>query len=367
MESQESIKSYLVQMVHLCASDLHLKVGSPPFARVNAELVPLGASVLSPDKIKAFAYELMPPAKAKEFEKRMEVDFAYTSPGIGRFRTNIFLQRSSVSIVMRFVKTEIPDFHELNLPTCLENFCQQERGLVLVTGSTNSGKSTTLASMINYMNKNFRRHIITVEDPIEYLHQDNLSIVNQREVGIDTDSFDEALRHILRQDPDVILVGEMRDADSFSAALQASETGHLVLTTVHASSASNTIDRILDFFREPALCDQARFQLANNLVAIISQRLIPTRDGEGLVPALEILTGTPTVKKMIRENNLKKLPQVIASGQDIEMISFNQSLLKLIQSGQITEEVGLSYATNPEALKMNLQGIFLDEGRKILS
>ncbi len=367
MDTHDSIKVLLEQMIHLGASDLHLKVGSPPFARVNAELVPLGASVLSPEKIRGFASELMPPVKAKEFEKTMEVDFAYTAPGIGRFRTNIFLQRSSVSIVMRFVKTEIPEFYDLNLPSCLENFCQQDRGLVLVTGSTNSGKSTTLAAMISYMNKNFRRHIITIEDPIEYLHHDNLSIINQREVGIDTDSFGEALRHVLRQDPDVILVGEMRDADSFSAALQAAETGHLVLSTVHASSASNTIDRILDFFREPVVCDQARFQLANNLVAIISQRLIPTKDGEGLVPAVEILTGTPTVKKLIRENNLKKLPQVIASGQDVEMISFNQSLLKLIQNGMISEDIGLSYATNPEALKMNLQGIFLDEGRKILN
>lgn len=207
---------------------------------------------------------------------------------------------------------------------------------------------------------------MTIEDPIEYLHKDKMSIINQREVGIDTFTYKEALRNVLRQDPDVILVGEMRDADSFEAGLQASETGHLVMTTVHAGSASNTIDRILDFFPEAETKDQVRFQLANNLVAVICIRLLPSQEFPGMVPALEILTGTPLVKRMIRENTLSKLSQVIQSGQDSEMISFNQSIYKLIKSGMVTEEVGLSYSSNPEALKMNLQGIFLDDGRKIV-
>lgn len=363
----DSIKTFLHKMVELRASDLHIKVGSPAFVRVDSELVPIDSGILTPERIKKFTEELLSPSLAERFEKHMEIDFAYTAPGLGRFRTNIFIQRGSISIVMRFVKTEIPDFHRLNLPSQLESFCSQERGIILVTGATNSGKSTTLAAMVNYMNKHYRRHIVTIEDPIEYLHQDGLCLINQREVGIDTNDFPTALRHVLRQDPDVILIGEMRDGDSFTAALQAAETGHLVLSTVHASSASNTIDRILDFFRDPALSDQARFQLANHLVAIISQRLLPRKNNKGLVPCLEIMTGTPTVKKLIRENNLKKLSQIISSGQDMDMFSFNQSILKLIQSGEITEEIGLSHASNPEALKMNLQGIFLDEGRKILS
>jgi twitching motility protein PilT len=268
---------------------------------------------------------------------------------------------------MRFVKFDVPTFSQINLPSCLEKFCLHERGIILVTGATNSGKSTTLAAMINHINRHVRKHIITIEDPIEFLHQDRLSIINQREVGIDTLNFDVALKHILRQDPDVILVGEMRDADSFTAGLQAAETGHLILSSVHANSASNTIDRILDFFRDPTTRDQARLQLANNMVGIISQRLLPMKDGSGLIPAVEIMTGSPVVKKIIHENNLKKLPQVIASGQDSDMINFNKSIMKLIQSGKISEEVGLAHATNPESLKMNLQGIFLDDGRKILS
>ncbi len=362
-----SINELLHIMVERQASDLHLKVGSPPIIRVNRELLPCGEEALSPDRVRAYMKELMNENQMRKFEQSYEIDFAYTVGGLGRFRTNVFIQRGSMGIVMRFVKTEIPDFEALSLPDYLSRFCQQERGIILVSGATNSGKSTTLAAMVGYINKYYKKHIVTVEDPIEFLHQDRSSIINQREVGIDTHSFPDALKHILRQDPDVILIGEMRDADSFTAALQAAETGHLVLSTVHAGSAAHSIDRILDFFKDSEMRDQARFQLANNLVAVISQRLLPLKKGNGLVPAVEVMTGSPLIKKMIRENNLKKLPQAIASGQDSDMISFNQSILKLIQSGHITEEVGLSHASNAEALRMNLQGIFLDEGRKILS
>ncbi|MBN2143626.1 MAG: PilT/PilU family type 4a pilus ATPase [Candidatus Aureabacteria bacterium] len=361
------IKEYLKSMVETGASDLHLKVGSPPILRVNHELVPLGNEIINPERSRELAYELMNPIQSKRFEEQLELDFAYTVPGMGRFRTNIFIQRGSIGIVMRFVKTSIPHFHQLNLPEILGNFSSQERGIVMITGATNSGKSTTLAAMVDYINRHSKKHIISVEDPIEYLHQDRLSIINQREVRIDTLSFHDALKHILRQDPDVIVIGEMRDADSFTAALQAAETGHLVLTTLHASSASNSVDRILDFFRDAESRDQARLQMANNIVAVVCQRLLPIKEGMGLIPAVEIMTGSPVVKKIIHENNLKKLAQAISSGQDANMSSFNQSILKLIQSGLISEEVGLAHATNPEALRMNLQGIFLDDGKKILS
>jgi twitching motility protein PilT len=363
----KSINELLHVMVKAQASDLHLKLGSPAIMRVNRELVPCSDQALSPDDIQIYLKELMRETQMRKFEENYELDFAYTVSGLGRFRTNVFYQRGSVGIVLRFVKNEIPDFDSLSLPDYLSRFCQQERGLILVAGATNSGKSTTLAAIVGYINKYYKKHIVTIEDPIEFLHQDRSSIVNQREVGIDTHSFPDALKHILRQDPDVILIGEMRDAESFTAGLQAAETGHLVLSTVHAGSAANTVDRILDFFEDSDMRDQARFQLANNLVAIIAQRLLPLKKGHGLIPAIEIMTGTPLIRKMIHENNLKKLPQVISSGQDSEMISFNQSILKLIQSGSISKEVGLSHATNAEALRMNLQGIFLDEGRKIVS
>jgi len=363
----KGIKSLLRKMVKMRASDLHLKSGSTAIVRLNRELIPIGTDILTSIDIQAFLKEMFNENQSKKFEADLEIDFAYAVPDIGRFRTNVFLQRGSISIAMRFVKFDIPGFSELNIPLSIEEFCSRERGLILVTGATNSGKSTTVAAMIDYINRHFRKHIVTVEDPIEFLHQDRLSIINQREVGIDTLSFEIALKHILRQDPDVILIGEMRDQDSFTAALQAAETGHLVMSTLHASSASNAIDRILDFFKDPALQNQARLQLANNLISIISQRLLPKKDGNGLIPALEILTGNPSVKRTIHKNELTKISQIIASSQDSEMISFNKSILGLIKQGFVKEEIGLAHADNPEVLKMNIQGIFLDEERRIVS
>jgi len=362
-----NIVELLKAMIRMNASDLHLKVGSPAIFRVSRELVPFGKDLLSPEKVEEIARNLMNSAQWQKFQENHEIDFAHTVEHTGRFRVNVFLQRSSIGAVIRFVKTEIPKFSELNLPEKLSNFCHHERGIILVTGSTNSGKSTTLASMVDYINRNFRKHILTVEDPIEYLHRDRSSIINQREVFIDTLSFGDALKYVLRQDPDVILIGEMRDADSFSSALQAAETGHLVMSTVHASSPGNCVERILDFFRDSENRDQARLQLASNLVAIIGIRLLPSIDGKGLIPAIEIMTGAPLVTKLIRENKLKKLPQIIASGQDTDMCSFDQCILELIQSGKVKKEAGLAHATNPDSLRMNLQGIFLDEGRILSS
>ena len=363
----KEINNLLQKMVQMQASDLHLKNGSTAIVRLNRELIPIGSDILTSEDIQSFLKEIFNENQFKKFREDLEIDFAYAVPDIGRFRTNVFLQRGSISIAMRFVKFDIPVFSELHIPLSLEDFCSKERGLILITGATNSGKSTTLAAMIDYINRHFRKHIITVEDPIEFLHQDRLSIINQREVGIDTLSFDIALKHILRQDPDVILIGEMRDKESFTAALQAAETGHLVMSTMHASSASNAIDRILDFFHDPILQEQARLQLANNLISIVSQRLLPRKDGNGLIPALEILTGNPTVKRTIHKNELNKISQIIASTQDSDMMSFNQSILSLIKKGLIKEDIGLAHADNPEVLKMNIQGIFLDEERRIVS
>jgi pilus retraction protein PilT len=241
-----------------------------------------------------------------------------------------------------------------------------ERGIILLTGTTSCGKSTTLAAMIHHININRKKHIISVEDPIEYLHTDDLSIINQREVGIDTESFHVALKHVMRQDPDVILVGEMRDAQSFMAALAASDTGHLVFSTLHTTNASQVVGRILDFFQQHER-EQIRLQLSMNLRAAVSQRLVPLASGKGVVPAVEILVNNLTVQKLIYENKVEKLPAAIETGTDDGMQTFNQSLLKLYNEKLITREVALEYSSNPEALQMNMQGIFLDESRRILA
>ncbi len=356
----------LKEMVKKNASDLHLKVGNTPIMRINKDLVSWGEEKLTPEDTESIARSIMTQGQWQTFEYNKEIDFAYTLPGVGRFRTNVFIQRGSVGIVMRAVKTEILSFEQLNLPEILGEISLVERGIVIVAGATGAGKSTTLASMIDYINRTVRKHIVTIEDPIEFLHSDKKSIINQREVGIDTMTFQTALKHVLRQDPDVILIGEMRDHQSFTASLTASETGHLVLTTVHADSAVQCIERILDFFSTPEQREQARLQLASNIVAIICQRLIPKIDKQGLIPAIEILRGTPIVKKFIRENKFDKIQKAIETGQEDGMQSFNQSIFKLIKENKISEEDGLSKATNPDALKMNLKGIFLDDSKRIL-
>ena len=360
------IDEILKIMVEKNASDLHLKVGNTPIMRINKDLVNWGEEKLAPADTEAIARSIMTPGQWQTFEYNKEIDFAYTVPGVGRFRTNVFIQRGSIGIVMRAVKTEILSFEQLNLPQVLAEISLVERGIVIVAGATGAGKSTTLAAMIDYINKTVRKHIVTVEDPIEFLHKDEKSIINQREVGIDTMTFQTALKHVLRQDPDVILIGEMRDNQSFTAALMASETGHLVLTTVHADSAVQCIERIMDFFSTPEQREQARLQLATNIVAIICQRLIPKIDKQGLIPAVEILRGTPIVKKFIRENKFDKIQKAIETGKEDGMQSFNQSIFKLIKENKISEEDGLSKATNPDALKMNLKGIFLDDSKRIL-
>jgi len=360
------IQTLLADMVTRGASDLHLKVGNQPFFRIDSVLTPTEYEVVNDEDTVRIAKQIMSEAHRKRFESDNEVDFAYEYSGVGRFRTNVFRQRGSVGIVMRMVKMEVPGFEELGLPPQLADIALSERGIILMTGTTSCGKSTTLAAMINWINQKRKKHILTVEDPIEYLHSDKTSIINQREVGLDTESFHRALKHVMRQDPDVIVVGEMRDAESFMAALAASDTGHLVFSTLHTSNASQAVGRILDFFHEHER-EQVRLQLSTNLRAVVCQRLIPRAAGTGVIPGVEIMIGTLTVQKMIYENKLDKLPAAIETSGDDGMQTFNQSLLKLFNEKLITREAALEYSSNPEALKMNMQGIFLDEARRILA
>ncbi len=348
------------------ASDIHLKADAPLLLRISGDLYTIESEIVTEEELNGIAEAALPPHLRERFDEIKEADFSFVFDGIGRFRCNVFMQKGTVCMAMRHVKTEIPSIPELNLPEQLMEIALSPRGIVIVSGTTGCGKSTTLAAMIQHINRTQKRHIITIEDPIEYLFIDEASVIEQREVGLDTQSFDAALTHILRQDPDVIMIGEMRDASSFMAALAAADTGHLVLTTLHTTTASQSVTRILDFFPH-AEREQIRMSLAMTLRAVICQRLVPRAASEGVVPAVEIMTNSATVRKLIEENRLEKLWAAIETGGEEGMQTFNQALYKLVQEGMITEDDALARASNPEALRMNLQGIFLDESRRILS
>jgi twitching motility protein PilT len=301
----------------------------------------------------------------KRLDEEREIDFSYFVPGVGRFRTNLYQQRGQWCLAMRFVKTQVPSFEELGLLEQVRKIAESPRGIVLVAGATGCGKSTTLAAMIEHINSNFKKHVITLEDPIEYVFEDNQSVIEQREVGLDTLSFHHALRNVLRQDPDIIMIGEMRDDLSFSAAMSAADTGHLVLSTLHTTNASQSISRVLEFFKAEER-EQIRRQIAATLYAVVCQRMVGTLDGKS-TPALEILINTPMVRKLLEENRLDKLPAAIETSLDDGMLTFNQSLFDLVKAGRVTEKEAMSKATNPQALEMNFKGIFLDEGRRIIS
>lgn len=347
------------------ASDVHLKIGTPVVFRINRQLV----SIECPNPTEAWlnnVVETFVPRHAKaRLESEREVDFSYYVPGIGRFRTNVFQQRGQFCIAMRYVKTRVPSFEELNLLEVLRRIAESPRGIILLAGSTGCGKSTTLAAMVEHINAHFKKHMITLEDPIEYVFDDNQSVIEQREIGLDTLSFGEGLKHILRQDPDIIMIGEMRDGISFQAAMSAADTGHLVLSTLHTTTASQSVTRILDFFK-PDERDQVRRQLAGTLRAVICQRMVNAVDGN-MIPALEIMINTPTVRKLIEENRLDKLAAAIETGVDDGMQNFNQALYTLVKDRRVSEGEALAKATNPQALEMNFKGIFLDEARRILT
>jgi twitching motility protein PilT len=347
------------------ASDVHLKIGTPVVFRINRQLIAIECPYPAEDWMNRVVERVAPAHLKKRLEEEREIDFSYFSPDVGRFRTNLFQQRGQWCLAMRYVKTVVPSFEELGLIEQIKRIAESPRGIVLVAGSTGCGKSTTLAAMVEHINANFKKHIITLEDPIEFVFEDNQCVVEQREVGLDTLSFHHALVHVLRQDPDIIMIGEMRDSISFTAAMSAADTGHLVLSTLHTTNASQSINRILDFFKAEER-EQIRRQLAGTLQAVICQRMVNTLSGS-MTPAIEILINTPTVKKMIEENRLDKLGAAIETGTEDGMINFNQALFNLVKQGRVSEQEALSKATNPQALEMNFKGIFLDEGRRILS
>ncbi|MSU31289.1 MAG: PilT/PilU family type 4a pilus ATPase [Pedosphaera sp.] len=347
------------------ASDVHIKVGSPIVFRINRQLVPIEAPIPTVEWMDQILKVMVPIHARRRLDEDREVDFSYFEPGVGRFRTNAFQQRGTYALAMRYVKTQVPSFEELGLLPILKAIATSQRGIVLVAGAAGSGKSTTLAAMIEYINASVKKHIITLEDPIEFVFEDNQSVVEQREIGLDTGSFEAGLKHVLRQDPDIIMVGEMRDAVSFQAAISSADTGHLVLSTLHTQNAAQSVGRILDFFK-PDEREQTRRQLAATLRAVICQRMVPSSVC-GVIPALEILINTPTVRKMLEENRLEKLGAAIETGREDGMQSFNQALYDLVKEGKISEKEGLAKASNPQALEMMFKGIFLDEGRRILS
>lgn len=346
------------------ASDVHLKIATPVVFRINRELIAIECPHPTEAWMNQVVATITPAHLKQKVEAEREVDFSYFVSGIGRFRTNLFQQRGQWCLAMRYVKTNVPSFQELGLLDQVKKIAESPRGIVLVAGSTGSGKSTTLAAMIEHINANYKKHIVTLEDPIEYVFEDNQSVIEQREVGLDTLSFHHALKHVLRQDPDIIMIGEMRDDVSFTSAMSAADTGHLVLSTLHTTNASQSVSRILDFFAADER-EQIRRQLAGTLQAVVCQRMIPTIAGS-MTPALEIMINTPTVKKLIEENRLDKLPAAIETGTDDGMLNFNQALFNLVKQGKVSEKEALAKASNPQALEMNFKGIFLDEGRRIL-
>ncbi|MCM8772424.1 MAG: PilT/PilU family type 4a pilus ATPase [Candidatus Omnitrophica bacterium] len=359
--------SLLKLMKEKDASDLHLKCGRKPVLRIRGELfeVEEWESPLTKEYLWKIIDIIMPEDEKETFKKEKESDFAYDNPEVGRYRVNAFWQRGYPGLVLRRIKDRIPTLEELNLPPVIRKIALYEEGLVLVTGPTGCGKSTTLASMIEIINNEKVKHIVTIEDPIEYLYTDKKSIINQREVGIDTLSFASALKHVLREDPDIILIGELRDVDTFQAAISACETGHLVFSTLHTIDTITTITRILDFFPS-SQHEQVRKILSYHLKATICQKLVPKKDNSGLVPVCEIMIVTPMISKLIQDNKLNKLYSAMSADKEEGMLTFNKHLVQLIQNDIITPEVGFSVSPSPHTLEMNLRGIYLDEETKII-
>ena len=348
------VDAALLRVIEMEGSDLHLKVPSRPVIRCHGKLEPIeGSEPLTPEDTESTLFRMLTDeSKLDSFRAEREVDFSYSLTGVARFRVNAFVQRGSVSLVARAIPFEVKTVEELLLPPVISEIADEERGLILVTGTTGSGQSTTLASMIEHINTRYPKHIVTIEDPVEFLHSDKRSIINQREVGEDTTSFARALRRVLRQDPDVILVGEMRDEETVRTALSAAETGHLVLSTVHTVDASESVNRIIDFFPQ-AEQRQARAMLAGTLKSVISQRLVPTPDRNGRVASCEILRITGRVRDMIMDSTeTGRLPEAVAEGGYYGMQTFDQALMHHVQAGRVSMDDALKAATHPHDFKL---------------
>ena len=351
----ESIETLLSIAKEAGASDLHITVGVPPKMRVNGTLLTMEFDKVLPKDSEQVAHEIMNEKQWNAFDERGEYDMSFSIPSLGRYRVNAFKQRSSVALALRLVGTSVPPAEKLGVPESVIDLYQRKRGLVLVTGPTGSGKSTTLASIIDKINNNREAHVITLEDPIEYLHQHKKSMVNQREIGLDTQSYANALRAALREDPDVILVGEMRDYETISVAITAAETGHLVLSTLHTIGAASTVDRVIDVF-PPHQQQQIRVQFANVLEAVISQQLIPTADGLGRAAAFEVMHANHAVRNLIREGKSHQLVSVMQTNRKLGMITMDEAILQLYQSGRIDREMAIQFAQDPDVMMNKLGG-----------
>jgi len=351
-----SIERLLDTCIKRGASDLHLHVGRPPTLRLHGRLRPLETKVLDADDTTALMKAITPERSQQEIQEQGGTDFAFEFRGAGRFRTAVFMQRGHLSLTLRLIPSRLFSFEEIGLPTIVKSLCRRPRGMFLVTGPTGSGKTTTLATMIDYVNEHFDKHIITIEDPVEYYHSHKKSMVNQREVGVDVPSFSEALRRALRQDPDVILVGELRDLETIESALRAAETGHLVFGTLHTTSAQGTVTRIVDQFPVDQQ-EQIRIQLASSLIAVLCQTLLPRQDTRGRIAAFEFMVVTNAIANLVRENKVYRIPSSIQTGKKFGMQLLDDHLLRLFGQGKISEEDGVNHSQNPAEMRDKVEGV----------
>jgi len=353
---RQKLEQILTAFIERGGSDLHIRSGTPVYARVKGKLAPLSNEVFSAEQVRQFALQMMTPEQQKNFAAARECDVGYDFKDQARLRANIYSQRGVLNIAVRFIPKKIPSREVLALPEVIYKLADNTRGLCLVTGPAGSGKSTTMASMIDHINQTRAAHIVTIEDPLEFIHRDQKSIISQRELNIDTGTFADALRNVVRQNPDVVLIGEMRDLDTMQAALTAAQLGHFVLSTLHTVDAISTINRIIDLF-PPHQQNQIRIQLSDTLKGIVAQRLVPLKSGEGLIPAIEVLVVTPAVRKCIEEKNHADIINIMKQGQYYGMQTFNQALLSLYKKGHISLDAALQAASSPEDLMLAIKGI----------
>lgn len=349
--------AYLRKMVEVGASDLFLRADSPPTYRVNGRMLRTDLPSPGEQDMRACLERILTPVARRRFDESPDIDIAYALPGKGRFRVNLFMHQGRLGLAARAIPIGAVEFETLGLPPAVLDMANAQAGLILIVGPTGCGKSTTLASLIHHINASRDAHIVTIEDPIEFVHDEIRSLIHQRQVGYDTESFATALRHVVRQSPDVILIGEMRDTDTMQTALSAALTGHLILSTLHTTNVVQSVDRILSYFPADARA-QAQADLATTLIGIVSMRLLPKADGSGRVPAVEALLGTPTIRRLIKEGEFAQIYDVMKRSRDVGMCTLNQSLVELVKSGKVTEEDSLPYAPNPEEFRLNIQGMF---------